>query len=434
MFNSLRLHQKNFESRTSLYKDLFYFLSNGLSLLFLACSNLLITLYLARYFNTKIVGQFNLLISFFIILGQISALGIHLSCLYHLNIKKDKLDRLASIHSALVIVFCFGLILAITLFMFSGFLEQLFSAPGLSLGLKFLAPAIIFYGINKVFLSILNISNRLHALAFGQGLRPLFWIASIILFFSNQKDTYAFFAQDLLFSELALFFVLVVLMKDDLKFNFIKLSNTNSIKDHLQFGIKAFPSHFLTDLNTRIDVLILAYFFPNLVGNYSFIALLIEGLLQIGILLRTILTPRFSKALIEKNQLELQSIKKFYGRASIILTSVAALFLYELYLPSIHFFHLDISLNACHQALGIMLIGAIVSSAAAPFNMALLLYGKPLQHSLFILSLCLINFILNILFIPLWGILGAAVAISVMLIALPLCLSFLSKKHIGVHL
>jgi len=434
MFNSLSLRQKNFEFKTSYWKDIFYFLSNGLSLFLVACSNLLITLYLARYFSAEQVGQFNLLVSFFIILGQAAALGVHLSCLYHLNLKNDKQYKRSSIHSALTLVFFSGFILAFIIFTSSSFLEQMFNAPGLGLGLKFLAPAIIFYGINKVFLSILNIFNRLHALAFSQALRPLFWILSTLLFYSNLKHAYIFFAEVFLLTELVLTLNFIILLKNELHLKSFKNFDTTSIKNHLIFGIKAFPSHFLTDLNTRIDILILAYFFPHLVGNYSFIALLIEGLLQIGVLLRTILTARFSTALIEKNHQELQSIKKFYGRASIILTSIAALLLYELYLPSIHLFHLDISLSNSHQALGIMLIGVIISSTATPFNMALLLYGKPMQHSLFILSLCSINFIFNILFIPLWGVLGAAVAITLMLIALPLCLSFLSKKHIGVGL
>src|SRR4030095_6718684 len=62
---------------------------------------------------------------------------------------------------------------------------------------------------------------------------------------------------------------------------------------HLSFGWHALPGNLITELNTRIDVLVLAVFVSDrIVGVYSFVAMLAEGVFQIGVVVRAVVNRR----------------------------------------------------------------------------------------------------------------------------------------------
>src|SRR5262249_46716235 len=77
-------------------------------------------------------------------------------------------------------------------------------------------------------------------------------------------------------------------------------------RNHWRFGLRGFLSGLFSDLNTRIDVLILGIFASDaVVGAYSFAAIMAEGVYQIVIALRTTYAPIMVRLLVARDSAEI---------------------------------------------------------------------------------------------------------------------------------
>ena len=82
----------------------------------------------------------------------------------------------------------------------------------------------------------------------------------------------------------------------------------------------------------------------------------------------------------------------------------------------------------------IIMIGAIINSGYRPFSGIFLQGGRPGINTLFVLSLVIIDALLNFAFIPLWGIYGAAVVTGFTYTMEAVLLVILTRKLFGVRL
>ncbi len=411
--------------------------SNGFSTCVLAVSGLAISTLLGRQFGVLAVGQLNQLATIHIIAGQIAAFGIHLSCLRHLsNLEIGTYSWNKSCKSALQLVFLTGLIAIGLVYSSANFVETAFSSPGLSEGIQWTAFAIGLFGFNKVVISILNAADHLHTLAYLQMIRPLVWVAGTIFLVIINQSHPSLLGQLLFAGELAGAFVGVgLLVTRLLKGTQIGQDQVNWLARHAVFSWRAMPSHLAIELNTRIDVLVLSVFVsPALVGIYSFAALLMEGVFQIGVVFRTVLNRRLTRSLADKNQNQISSIFKKWGSFSLWATLFTSMVLGTIFVPMIDLLSLDPGLKDGLPSLIILLVGATICARYSPFWMSLALGGHPLAHTRLMLQLCGINVFLNLAFVPFLGILGAALGTSIMLVLFPVLLKGLTKKTLGLEL
>lgn len=412
--------------------DALAILTNAVSLGLVAISGIIINAVLAGYFGVDKVGQFNQLFALQLVISQISVFGIHLSCLHYLsNRSLDKNLWVAIAQSALLAVTITGLLVAIVLSASAELLERLLHSPELSNGIYWLAPAIAVFGINKTIISLHNSLDNLNTIAFLQAIRPVVCSLGMVTLVILDKANPEIFGQILFVAELIVLITSMIFMKE-LRFKSVSFQRYWFIR-HLHFGFQAIPSHLAIELNSRIDMLILSHFANDLiVGIYSFVALLSEGVFQVGVVIRTIINRRLVVLLLNKsNSAALQKLKWQAGSWSVLITVAASVMLSAGFSPVITKFGLNQELLQGEHVLWILLCGVSVCAFYSPFWMSLVLAGKPVQHTMLMLTLCALNVTFCLILIPRIGMTGAAIASALMLISLPFLLPRLVMRALG---
>jgi O-antigen/teichoic acid export membrane protein len=180
-------------------------------------------------------------------------------------------------------------------------------------------------------------------------------------------------------------------------------------------SLQLLPHLTLTELFIRVDILTLSLFVDaRLLGIYAFFAFIAEGILQLlyGVRVHVIGQMRRLITLISNTQKKQQHrrLSKHINRIRLFSVGIAALGC----AGGITFTYLISLFNATPllyiHVLFILSAGLLVYALIYPFELMFIFLGKPSHQSLFTLILNGVNVSLNFLFIPLYGITGAALA------------------------
>lgn len=415
--------------------DRLVFVSNAASFGVTAIAGVVVSALLAARFGVDAVGQFNQLAAIQLVFSQLAAFGFHLACLHYLSVHPyGGAEWVAAGRSALALTGVTATITAGALFSSAGLLESLLDSPGLGEGVRWVALAAGLFGLNKVLFALLTAAERFHTLALAQALRPLGWLAGAATLLRQDAPQAASLGQLLAMAE-----VLTLLGAGTRVLPFLFRSAAPGAggwyRKHYSFAWRAMPSNLLIDLNTRVDVLVLGFFASDgAVGIYSFAALVAEGVFQIGTIVRTMITPRLVRALVERDAGQLASLRHGAGRASLVLTAVSALALAVVYTPAVRLFGLDPALAQGLNVLLILLAGVVATSFHSPFWMALAMGGRPGEHTQLMLLVVVCSVALNLALTPWAGITGAAIATATTFAAVPLMLRFAVRRTLGMRI
>ena len=251
----------------------------------------------------------------------------------------------------------------------------------------------------------------MRAYAIFQGLRYLLIIVSIVGLilagFAGPHLAWCF-----LVSELILAIGLIGFVHKSIVGFGLRHATRSWILRHLSFGMRGFFGGMLSDLNTRVDIILLGYFVNDAsVGIYSFAAVFAEGFGQISYVVKQNLDPIIGHFTAAQSIDQLRSLMRkvvlVFVPSMLALATVSAL----LFPVMVRLFTDDRFLESW-PIFTILLAGIVINAGFRPFQGVFLLTGRPGLHSLFFLIIVLSNAILNVLFIPRMGTIGAAVATS----------------------
>lgn len=186
--------------------------------------------------------------------------------------------------------------------------------------------------------------------------------------------------------------------------------NKAYVKDSVLYGIKAQLSNILSFLYLRLDMFLIgAIMSPVAVGYYSVAVGIAEKLWLISQSAGTILFPKVAS---EKDEKLCKEFTPLVSRTAIFITALCALGVFilsqwiivllfsESYLPAV-------------RALQILLLGIVTTSGSIALGNDLAGRGKPILNAYANGIAVLVNLGLNIIWIPRFGIEGAAWATSV---------------------
>ena len=189
----------------------------------------------------------------------------------------------------------------------------------------------------------------------------------------------------------------------------------------------------LIELNTRVDIIMIGIFMSDeKVGIYSFAALFAEGFYQLLIVLQNILNPiiarNFSESKLDEIYKKFKNIKQKTYKALIFICIFSVIF-YPLVL--------NIITNKNEFAdsyipFSILVIGITIASGYIPFYNIFSMSDMPRLQSIFMLFIFLTNVIANLIFIPIFGIYGAALGTGTSFIASIYYFKNFSKNYIGL--
>lgn len=407
---------------------------NVASFAVMAACGVSINLIIGRWYSAEALGVFNQTYSVYVIVSQFAVAGVHLSVVKYVAEYAHDAGTYRKINTAaLLLAGFFAFISSAALWLLRDQIGRLFDSPGIAQGIALIAPGLFFFSINKVFLSIFNGLSRMRIYAVFQTLRYLLIVSGLLLLAIFHAPSNSLVLTFTLAELILLLCMLPVIFPEFALTAFRTLRPW--LRAELDFGLRSFLSNVLLQMNTRVDVLVLGLFWDDhTVGIYSFAAILIDGIFQLPIVLRTNYNPLLVR-LISAGKLDELKIRVRKGvrvtYAAMVVISLSVLLCYPLGALVVS------DPNAYLQSwpvLAILSAGLLFASGYIPFSNLLLAAGRPGLHTLLTAAWVLVNILLNLWLAPLYGVWGAAVGTALSYVWLVVLVKVTTKMVVGVRI
>lgn len=401
------------------------------SLAVLAASGLLINLVVARLVGEAALGVFNQAYAVYVVSSQFAVGGVHLSALRAAaQTTADRAEQTSAVASAILLSAVFGVLSGAIVFATRQLWAGLLGSPEVGRSLAFIAPALLLFSLNKTLLGTLNGLQHMRVLALLQSLRFIVLITALILlawFGRSASGLCAAFP-------IAESVVLAVAAPTLLRYVPVRMTHVRKVwlRRHLAFGARGLLSGVFLEINTRIDVLVIGYYWSDTdVGRYSLAAVFAEGLYQSLVVVRNQVNPVLAKLSLSPDSAPIVRLVQhawrylYPGTAIVYLAGFGAL-----HLLLIHYFHMP---NASEISVSYLLVGAgtLLASGFIPFDGILLHSGRPGHYALLALLVALTNGVLKVALVPTFSIQGAALATGVAMALSVVYLNVILRWQLG---
>ena len=314
------------------------------------------------------------------------------------------------------------LIGVIIIFLFS---EKFF--PGVERKYLFLSlsliPIVLYFDLGLHILLGMQKIKKYNIISFLQS--GIFLVLVGILFFQWFTIGSVIFAQ--IFSILSAGIILFFIVKKEVG-GFSSTFNKNYFKESFLYGIKVHLGGIFSFLHYRIDIFLLNIFInPLAVGFYYAAAKLAEGIWVFSTSAATMLFARVSS---EKDEKSLKEFTPIVCRSILLITLLIVVSLFFLSDWIITLFYSKDFLDSV-RPFQILLIGTFAISGWRILSNDIAGRGKPLLNTYVIGASVIINIILNILWIPKYGITGAAWATAISYFSMLISTLFIYRKISG---
>ena len=363
---------------------------------------------IARVLGPEKKGIYSLIILIPSLLLTFGSFGIESANVYFVGRKKYKIEDFAL--NSLISAFFLGIILVLIFFGVSqfDFFQKFINSNQIPSFYLWLVVLIIPLSLlSSFFRNILRGKGDLigyNKIRIVENAVP--FLAVIILLLILKQDLFGAVFSYVLAVICAAFFSIFLIKKIT---KFCHVFNKKLFKDSVSYGGKVYLANSLSFLNYRLDMLLIAMFLsPVAVGIYSISVAIAEKLFIIPGALSTVLFPTVSSM----NGSEANNLTSKVVRHTFFIMFFVSLLLLFLAKPLIAIVFGTAFASAAFPLM-ILLPGILAFSVGGVLAADLSGRGKP-QFAIYSSLTCLIvNIILNIIFIPKWGIAGAAFASAI---------------------
>lgn len=385
---------------------------NYIALATLGVSGLIINFLVGRFLGAEVLGMFNQVLTIYIIVSQFSVLGIQFSLLKYLSqyrAENRPFDELVT--GAMLGAFICSLVVFIVLINFHRNISSWFDSDGVAANFLFVVPAVFLFGLNKVQISILNGLREMAVFGFFQAQRMVLILIGIAATIVLEADVKWLIISITIAESIQFLSLFAVTIRH---YNFrISQRTFEWVRAHFSFGMKGVMNGGVSELNSRIDVIVVGVFLSDTaVGIYSMASTVIEGIMQIPAIVRNVINPVLSEYWFSGSREKLFKFIKVLVIRFYLAFFIAAIFALIAFYIMVHYvvgsvFEPSIPIFA------ILLVGLIVSAGFLPLEMLPIQLGFPILQSSYKTIVALVNIGLNIILIQYFGLLGVAVATSI---------------------
>jgi len=401
------------------------------SLLTTLISTFLLRIILARWLGPSDFGLFSLIYVIQSIAILISNFGIQHAIIKHSAEFIDNQSEISIIYtSGLIISLVFSVFSGALLVLLSNFIADVFNVIELGYLCKILALLLPFSTLLENTLGLFNGLRKMKTYAILIALRSF-----LMLLFSLVLVKLGFGVQGAIFGIILSVFISVILSlkfaKRYIKFKVKKF--IQSSKKLVLFGIPIFGSNVANELASRADLLLIGYFLSESQVGYYAVAVSVSMLfLLVPQAIQKITFPASSEFWSNSNYQALQGmINKSMKYSACILLPMGlgvGFFSREIILTVFGINYKDAVMPLC-----ILLIARVINgSTIVPVGASFSGIGRPGISFKLVSFQCILNIILNILFIPRLGISGAAMATAISLLSTTFIALFLLSKILNV--
>ncbi len=380
------------------------------------------------------VGVFSLSISIYIIISIIFNLGISQAIIYKIATAKDKQTMSVYIYSALLLSCVLGIVAGLLAYLLPPLLTSIYNNMVIVQLVSKLSLAMPLFILNRTIIGIFNANQKMKFIAFIQLTRSCTIIFGFLYIQWVNTDLLAF-PIAFIISEFIIFIILIINCLINFQVSFPALQ---MIKELISFGWKMTLSGIFADLNYRIDILIIsAYWSSSEVGIYTIASTIAKGLWLIPDAIQRVSYPLIVKLYSENMKEKLFRTLDVLIRFGTIFFILIGLFL-ALFIGYILNFifpnqpdMLQASRPLYYLLPGAVLYACLAMVAAAPASSI----GKPENELKRLMLTFAINIILNLILIPYYGFIGAALATTIASVTGGVMFFvYLLKKHLSFTL
>jgi len=370
---------------------------------------------MARYLGPDGLGLFSMVTMIAGIFVIIFGLGFDSAIVKYVAGYKDDKCKLHSIFSsALITVLILGVLASIVLFFLSDILSIIFDMPSLSNLLKiyaFIFPFSLLYGIILGFLNGLRKMKYYSFIVTLYSILMLLFIVTFLFFGFGVKGA-------IIGDILALIVVTVIAGLVVKKFvRFTILDYYGNTKMLTTFGSRMMGINSINLLHTQADILLIGYFLSSAdVGYYAAAVSLSRFFWRVPQSVQMVTYPAtseyWSKGNLESLNRMIDKSMKF-SACILLVTGLGVLFFTK---DIVTFLFGDNFINSV-LPLQILLIGTVINGATSrPIAGTLAGAGRPGLDFIKVIVTASLNILLNILLIPHFGLVGAAIATAISLV------------------
>jgi O-antigen/teichoic acid export membrane protein len=407
---------------------------NVVSLGILAVCGVLMNFVIAWFYTPDTLGVFNQVYSIYMLFSQVAVLGIHNSVLKYTAENQQQPETTRDILSSGVLAAAgIALVVCLLVYWLRGVFGALMSSPGVAIGLAWAAPGLVFFAINKVMLSALNGLQRMRAYAIFQSLRYIVLVVSLFIagVLHQPGDILALAFTS---AELVLFLSLGLYLLREFRISSV-VNLALWAQRHLSFGVRGFLSNVFLQFNSRVDILVLGFFFNDyVVGIYSFAAILAEGIAQLLIGLQVNLNPILVQLLSGKELEKLRQVTRRAIRGTYLaMGAICVVAILVFPLGSLLVAHPEEYMQSWPIFM-LLMLGLELGAGYVPLGAMMLQAGLPERHTLLMFLLSLSKLTANLLLIPWMAAPGAALAGGLSYLMQVLLIKYFCKKYISISL
>lgn len=374
------------------------------------------TLFLTNNFSPKIVGQYDFVRSFLLVIGSVCLLGCDQSILYFRGRLKgaNSLYVLKGIYKKSVgLLFSMSMIVFLIVFCTNkDLVNTFFSDQGVHLILLKSSGLLFFSALTTLNIEVFRALDHLYvAELFRNTIKHIPLVLGAILLVYIKKEIY-------LVDAFLIGFVILATITTIIVFNYFSKVKTNSVNEPVTYKeivIKSYPiaiSGMALFLLMSFDIMFLKkYWDDETVAFYSVAVKLMTILSMVIVTVNITVSTKIAEYFSIKNNAALNKIVKNSSRLIFILTfpAVVLICLFSEYILS--FFGSDYL--AAKEALLILILGQGICSVFGSASVYLNMTGRQHLFQVILVVAVLVNFVLNRLLVPQYGMTGAAAAFVV---------------------
>lgn len=389
---------------------------------------------IGAWWGPAALGVFNQVTTSFFVFSVIAAGGLQYSVLRSVaEVAEDREKVAATAVGALIPTLLLSTMCAFAYVLISGFIAHWLDSDGVAIGMRVAGPGLIFFALNKVLLGIVNGLRRMRAFAMYTSLRYVLIAIGLVLarvydVDSNQLGGIWTFAEGVLFFVLLVELVMTVAVTKARGW-------IAAARAHIVYGSRGVLATLAFEANSKLDVWMLGVALSDkAVGIYSLASALWEGVIQLSVVVQNNLNPVIARDLAANRTSEVERIVRDTRRWFVPLFVAACVIAAACYPFVVPWLIGNQEFVAGAAPFAILLAGAALCSAYLPFNTVLLMAGLPGAQTMFVLSMLLVNFVTNLVLVPLLGTVGAAIASAFALATSSLLLRYLVRVRTGARI
>jgi O-antigen/teichoic acid export membrane protein len=362
-------------------------------------SGLLINLFIGYKYGAAILGEFNQILGFYLILTTLISLGINNAIIQKISTQEPE-NHQKIFSAGLFSTVTSGIFFTALVLLLTGSHPNLLSSENIAKGLFATALSFPFFNVNKNFMAYCTGIRNQKLFANSRAFRWMVILLFILIVgFGSLQVSWLYFS--FLAAELALSTFFFFRFRFLLTLNF----EIHQIYQNLSFGIKSFVAEIFSIMNDKFDVVLLGYFLGSAeVGIYSFVTFFAKSLYIFPGILQQNINPIIGKHWSGGKMDELQEQLRKLRRTNLAVVSLQMFSIAAFYFVLTEYFQPEF--KGTSPYLWLALLGAFVFATICWGGSVLVMVGKlraNIARTLLILVFSIASIVVLSHIFGLWG-------------------------------